>query len=237
MISIVIPVYNFADEADKIILELVNWSKKYFNDIEIIFVNDGSTDKTADKIEQYIGSGKIKLINFTENMGKGAAVKAGIMQSVGDYIIFTDADLPYGLEVIDKFKEKFVAGYEVILGKRILTELQLNTYYEIKRRILSYIFLKSANLILLNKINDTQCGIKGFSKQAVKDIFSKVETSKFSFDVEVIYLAQKLDYKIIQVPVVLLNNEISTMKPFKDGLMMFVDLVKLYFRNKIRKIK
>ena len=236
MISIVIPVYNFANDIEQTIRKINEFLNKNSENFEIIFVNDGSTDKTAEVISKFCNE-NIKLINLDGNQGKGMAIKQGIMSGGGDYLIFTDADLPYGLEIINIFVSKLKSGYQVVLGSRILAKSSSVDHYGLKRRILSYIFKKSANLILLNEISDTQCGIKGFSKQASKDIFNQVKTVKFAFDVEVIYLAQKLDYKIAQIPVVLLSNAASSMNLFKDGLMMFVDLAKLYFRNKVRKIK
>ncbi len=234
MTSIVVPVYNFAKGVEQTIDRINKFLNKNPDNFEIIFVNDGSTDKTAEVIEKFCND-NIKLINLDSNQGKGVAVKAGIMQSAGNYVIFTDADLPYGLEIINKVKEKLASGYEVVLGSRTLVKSQSIDHYGLKRKILSYIFKKSANLILLDEVSDTQCGVKGFSRQAAKNIFSRIKTVRFAFDVEVIYLAQKLDYQIAQIPVILLSNATSTMNLFKDGLMMFFDLAKLCWRTKIKK--
>lgn len=229
MISLIIPVLNYEKKLRKTIESVENFLAAQDYSVEIIFVNDGSTDGTSDILRQ-IKHPNIFSVHLSRNMGKGKAVKEGIGVARGDRIIFTDIDLPYDLSAVEEAKKKFDQGYEVVLGSRDLPSSESSVIYGLRRKISSYIFSKMANMVLLRKVTDTQCGFKGFSRRAAKDIFDKVETNGFSFDVETIYLAQQGGYKIALIPVKLVNHEESSVNLVLDSLKMTYELVRLYVR-------
>lgn len=229
MISIIIPVYNYEKLIMGTISALKAFTENTAEEFEIVFVDDCSRDNTAHEINKLI-IGNMRLIKRELNGGKGAAIKEGINYCTGDYIIFTDADLPYDLKSIFLILDKLRSGSDVVLGSRDIDGSFLLAPYGKRRRILSFIFSILANGILLEHISDTQCGIKGFSSNAAKKIFSELKSKRFSFDVELIYLAQKLKFKISLVPVVLVNHGNSSVKILKDGFRMLYDLISLYIR-------
>jgi dolichyl-phosphate beta-glucosyltransferase len=231
MISIIIPVYNCKKFIDKTVSTLGKFIESHDQRWEVIFVDDGSTDSTAKHIRQSMIKGMYLVIKES-NGGKGAAIKEGINYCKGDYIIFTDADLPYDLKVFTKMVDKFKLDYDVILGSRDLPESSSEVYYGKRRRILSLIFSFLANTVLLSPVSDTQCGIKGFKSFAAKEIFSKLRSKRYSFDVELIYLAQKFKFEIALVPVKLVNHKNSSVRLLQDGFRTLFDLTTLFIRVK-----
>lgn len=229
MISIIIPVYNYEKLIGNTISALKTFTENTADEFEIIFVDDCSRDNTVCEINKLI-VGNMRLVERELNGGKGAAIKEGIDYCTGSHVIFTDADLPYDLKSISLIFDKLKSGFDVVLGSRDLDGSSSLVPYGKRRRILSFIFSILANGILLERISDTQCGVKGFSSDAAKKIFSELESKRFSFDVELIYLAQKLKFKIGLVPVVLVNHGNSSVKILKDGFRMLYDLISLYIR-------
>ncbi len=233
MISLLLPVYNFEESINEKIFEVKSFLDQLGKKYEIIIINDGSKDKTQKKLNNYSEDKNIKIISLFTNQGKGAAIKEGVIQSNGDYIIFTDIDLPYDLNLITKIIEKIDQGSEVVLGSRIFSQTQYLAKSNTKRRIMSYLFSLLANLVLQKPITDTQCGFKGFQKKAGKHLFQNLSIKGFAFDVEIIDLAQQLGYKISIIPVTLITNGKTTIKP-SHVIKMFLDVLKLLFKNKLK---
>lgn len=228
MLSVVIPVYNFAEKIEENAQKLLRFLEENIGEFEIIFVDDGSTDGTYHILSK-IASPAISVLSLERNTGKGAAVKAGAKESRGDLIIFTDADLPYGLEAIKRFVEQFRDGCEVILGSRRIVKGRVPaTPYVIIRRGLSVIFLMLANLLLIKKVADAQCGMKGFTRNSALDLFGRLRIDGFAFDVELIYLAQKKGYRIVELPVTFLGSYYATSVGFCKSFRMLFDLLSLY---------
>lgn len=227
MISVIIPVYNYGQLIKDTALRLVNFFKNQPEPYEVIFVNDGSSDDTAKYLGEIAGQEpNIKVINLQHNQGKGVAVKEGILASQGDYVIFTDADLPYDLRSVNSFANKIKNGYDVVLGSRNFLNSGQVLHYGFFRKVASYIFAKLANTVILGNTSTTPlCGFKGFSRQSARVIFSRTIMAGFCFDVEVICLARKLKYKITEEPVTLVSNAETTIS-FKRGCSIFFDLFK-----------
>ena len=227
-ISLVIPVYNY----EKRLNEKVDFLLEYFgeskHDHEIIFVNDGSKDGSVKILSQL--KAPFKVINLEKNKGKGAAVRAGIEMASGDYVFFTDIDIPYHLSALDNAIMHLKSGYEVILGSRALPDSMSACMRPTDRRIGSKVFSFLANLVLPNKVQDTQCGFKGFKKHAAKRIFKEVKSDGFVFDVELIYHSQKQDLKTMMIPVHLIDDSESSVKFVRDSIKMAYHLFKLYVR-------
>ncbi len=227
-LSVIIPAYNEEFRIKKILIDIDEYLKKQNYDYEIIVVNDGSKDKTAEVVS--VLESKIvnlRLIDNKENKGKGYAVKQGILQAKGKYRLFTDADNSTSIEQVEKMWPYFQQGYDIVIGSRDVQEAVVAVPQLWFRRLLGDIF----NLIVqiiggLWGIWDTQCGFKGFNKKVVKDIFPKLTVIGWAFDVEVLVLGKKAGYKIKEVPVRWINSFESKVK-LKGMIKMLFDVFKI----------
>jgi len=206
-LSVIIPAYN---EAERIPLTLVDIDKHLSSSkypYEIIVVNDGSTDDTAEVVERFTGMiPNLRVAGYGENRGKGEAVKFGMLEATGRYRLFMDADNSTSIDHFDKMIPHFENGYDVVIGSRAHKQSKLTPPQSILRRLLG----KGGNLIIqalvLPGIWDTQCGFKCFTDTAAERIFPLQKITGWGFDVEILSLAKRLGFKIKQIPVVWVND-------------------------------
>lgn len=225
MISLIIPFYNCENTIDKTMEEINSFIKRYNGYIEFFLVDDGSTDSTFKKLKEY-ETANIKVLGYSNNRGKGGAIKEGVLNATGDKIIFTDADLAYGLDIISEFDEALLDS-DLALGTRRLDE-SLDKSYGTLRSLASNIFSMIIERILKLGINDTQCGFKGYKKEVAIKLFSDLKIKGFGFDLEIIAKARKEKYEITQIPVTLLKNEKnSSVSLIGDGVRMLFDAYKI----------
>ncbi len=219
-LSIIIPCYN----EEKRIGETIDIIKKYFGDnkqeIELLVVDDGSTDNTVRIVR---GRG-VKIIICGLNRGKGFAVRVGVLTAKGDWVLFCDADLSTPIETVEQM---FGVGAEVVIGSRNVVGSKIFVRQPLVRSFLGKLFPKLVNFFLLPDIKDTQCGFKLFSKRAVQDIFWEQKIDGFGFDVEVLCIARRKGYKVVEVPVSWYNSDSSKFNIVTDSPKMFFDLTKL----------
>lgn len=233
MISLVIPCFNSSSYIEEHMRRLVAFLESGAGEFEVVVVDDGSSDKTPEILKTFSASDpRVHVILQAKNSGKGAAVKRGMEAARGEYIIFTDADLPYDLSALPLFVENLRAGAEVVLGARSALAGSV-AGQESHRTFLSRVFATIANIVLYENVPDTQAGIKGFTREAARAIFPKVSTSRFAFDVEVIVLAQVQGFKVESSPVTLVNQSQSSVSVARDGLQMLFDLLRLFFKYKM----
>lgn len=230
LLSIIIPVFNNADVLKNNLPYLIHFLKENNYQYEVIIVDDGSIN--GSEIKKTAEEFNCKYIVNEKNIGKGYSVKRGILFSDAKYRIFTDADIPYETEDIEKIisnldKEK----YDIVIGDRTLNSSSYFKNVSVLRSIGSKFFSFIIGGITAGKFNDTQCGLKGFTSEAAIDLFSRTKINGFALDVELIYLAFKDNYKICKIPVKLRKQGISTVMVFKHGILMLVDLIKIkYFQ-------
>lgn len=234
-LSIIIPCYNEERNLRLGALENVAHflSKKNFN-YEVIVVDDGSTDESKKLINGFIADHpKFRLLS-KQHKGKAATVIAGMGETEGSYILFSDLDQATPINQIDLFFPYFGEGYDVVLGSRDTTRRGA----PFTRIAMARGFMLLRNLILDLGIKDTQCGFKAFTKDAARKIFSRLKVFNLSswangstvtagFDVELIYIAKILGLKIAEVPVEWHYQETRNVSPIKDSLEGLIDLVKI----------
>jgi len=230
-ISIIIPVFNEEDCIEKTLDRIVEYmSKKEFS-YEIIVADDGSTDKTKDVVEKVAQKYKdvdIKFISKGVHKGKGFAVSIGMKNASGDYALFLDADLSTDISEIDKFLD-YIKKYEIVISSRALKNSKILIHQPFYRELGGKLFNKFIKLVLGLPYNDTQCGAKMFRREAAKKIFSNINITGFSFDIEVLLLAKIYNYKVIEIPVVWKHSFDTKIKFLKDGLKMVIDVVKIKY--------
>jgi dolichyl-phosphate beta-glucosyltransferase len=234
LISIVIPCYNEENriiQSLDLILEFIK-SSKY--NIQIIMVNNKSTDNTLNILKRYKKKiNNYKIISANEFKGKGYAVKKGVLNSDGDIIIFTDADLSTPIEEIEKIIFEINNGAEVVIGSRQNKKSKVLKRQRILRESMGKIFNKILQLILFTGFKDTQCGFKGFTKKSAQKIFNTTIINGFAFDAEILFIAKNIfNFNIVEVPVVWINSEESKVNIISDSLIMLKDLIRIRMKYK-----
>jgi dolichyl-phosphate beta-glucosyltransferase len=196
-------------------------------DYEIIYSNDGSKDG-CDKIVESLNLPGIKVVGYENNKGKGFAVKTAMLASAGDIVMFTDADLAYGTDVIKQMADTFDANPDslLVIGSRNLTEDGYSNYTML-RKIASKAYIKVLCIVGGFKLSDSQCGCKGFRREAVDQIFPRLEVNGFAFDFEALLWASKLRYKITEMPVSIKVHGESKVRIIRDTIKMLRDIIKM----------
>jgi len=235
-ISVIIPAYNEADN----IIDTLSETKQVLTDLdydyEIIVVDDGSKDGTADLIrENYnFGKDKVRVETYTPNAGKGNAVKYGTKFAVGDYILFLDADLDLHPRQLPAFLDKMEkTNADAVIGSKKSRDSEVK--YTLKRKILSsgyYYFIK---LLFGLPVRDTQTGFKLFKTGALKESISKVLVKGYAFDLELLIILHKKGYKIVECPVQVMQSRLTGRIGQRDAVSVFKDTIKIFNRLYFKK--
>lgn len=229
-LSIVIPAYNEAGRLPGALDGLADWVDSLPWQVEVIVVDDGSADATAAAAAVHpSGCGVIRLV---ENAGKGAAVRAGMLEARGRVVAFTDADLPYRMQALERAFSLIDEGRaDVVCGARDLVDSALAVRRAAHRSLASLSFRMLTGMLISRQIRDTQCGLKAFSRSAAHEIFSRVHTDGFAFDAEAILVAHRLGLVAARVPVVLVNEAGSTVSLRRHAPQMLRDIMRSTLRH------
>jgi len=224
-LSVVMPAYTEEYNLRTGVLDSVyDYLKKQKYSWEILFVDDGSTDNTLKTAEEFAKGHKDFTVLKEPHRGKGGTLIAGMLKAKGEFILFTDTDQATPIDQVEKVLPKFDQGYDVVIGSRSGREGA-----PLIRKTMAYGFSVLRFVVLRLPYKDTQCGFKAFSQKAAKEIFKrlkifseKTKTSGASvnagFDLEVLYIARKLGYKIAEVPVDWHHKEGTRVDPIKDSI-------------------
>lgn len=206
-LSIIIPAYN---ESKRLPLTLIDVDKhlaKIDYTYEILVMNDGSKDNTAEVAQKMSAHIKnLKVVDNPVNRGKGAVVRDGMLIGQGNYRLFMDADNATSIDHFEKMIAHFKAGADVVIGSRAVKGAELDPPEPIYRQIPGKLGNLLIQLLLLPGIWDTQCGFKAFSERAAEEIFSMMKITGWGFDIESLALAKELGYKIQEIPVHWVNG-------------------------------
>ena len=229
-VSLVIPAYN----ESAIVLDTIRAASaklaELTEDYEVLIVDDGSTDGMA-ALVRGCGDPHVRLEGYAPNHGKGRAVRTGMLAARGDVVLCTDADLAYGVDVFAVILDRFRAGDAgLVIGSRRLGGEGYKNYPPL-RILMSKCFGLLSHMIS-GLPYDTQCGIKGYRREAAERIFSRCTTDGFSFDFEVLMRADRLGLKVEQIPVSVVNFRESKVNVVKDSARMFRDVFRI--RKQVR---
>jgi dolichyl-phosphate beta-glucosyltransferase len=195
---------------------------------EIIVVDDGSSDRTAEAARAAL-AGRIpsRVIQRENNRGKGASVREGVLAASGEVILFSDDDLSTPIGELDKLLAALQAGADVAIGSRALPGSVIEVRQRRPRELMGKAFNLLVRLLVLKGYRDTQCGFKAFRRAAAMDIFSRLRIDGFGFDVEVLVLCRELGYRVAEVPVVWRDSRPSRVRLFRGSLAMLRDLLRI----------
>ena len=215
-VSFIVPAYNEEHRLGHSLVRLIEFAASQAYEAEIIVVDDGSSDRTAEiarQAEEVSGSVSLRLLQHESNRGKGAAVRTGATAADGDYVMYLDADLATPPEEYAKLLAALDGGADVAAGSRVQPDgSDMRASQPAWRRIGGRLFGLARRRFLLPDIADTQCGFKAFRRSAAQAIFSRQRIDRLTFDAELLYLATRLGLTIAQVPVQWRHVEGSTIQ-------------------------
>lgn len=229
-VSVIVPAYNEERNIGETIRHIEAWQSLKGRVWEIMVVDDGSTDNTAAIAQDCVkteGPCRVKLLRQEKNIGKGAAVRRGMMEATGEYLLMCDADLSMPIKESDKLIHALEFGADIAIGSRAIHKKGADVQQSVMRRISSRVFNGLVRLVAVRGIRDTQCGFKCFRKNVAREIFSAMKIDRFCFDVEMLYLAKKKGLKIAEVSVMWRQAEETRVRLFHDSFSMLGDLFKI----------
>jgi len=232
--SIVVPAYNesarLGSSLDKILSYIAR--QKWSAEVEVIVVNDGSRDDTAQIVRRLAQKNSaLRLVENPGNRGKGYSVRNGMLQARGQVVVFSDADLSSPIEELPKLLNALSGGADIAIGSRWLqSELQTQRQ-PIHRQLFGRIFNLLLRITLSLHFKDTQCGFKAFQKTAVQRIFPLQKIERWGFDPEILFLARKFGFRVQEVPVAWAHSGGTRIHPLTDGSRMFWDMLRIRWND------
>lgn len=224
-ISVVIPAFNEQRRLPATLQQVVPYLAGRFAEYEVIVVDDGSGDDTAGVVAA-AGSGRVRLIRYAPNRGKGHAVRTGVLAATGEFILVSDADLSTPIEELETLLQA-LDGCDVAIGSRATAQTRILRYQPWYRIVLGKTFNKIVRLLAVGGLNDTQCGFKCWRAAAARAVFSRSLIDGFAFDVETLFLARRMGFSIREVGVAWRNDPESKVHPLFHSAQMLKDLLKI----------
>lgn len=233
-LSIIVPAYNEAHRLPPFLQRTVAYLNQRGLSYEIIVVDDGSEDQTAQAVERLaLQSPRVRLIQLTCNRGKGAAVRRGMQAARGTWQLFTDADGATPIEELTRLESALADGADLAIGSRALAAR--DPHYTVRARwhrsLLGTVFNAIVQRLGVRHIADTQCGFKLFCRSVAQDLFSVTCVDGYAFDLELLYIARQRNYRIAEVPVNWIDQPGSKVRPWRDGYVMLRELLAIRKRE------
>lgn len=231
-LSIVIPAYNEAQRIPSTLRQVLSYAASLNQPYEVVVVDDGSSDGTAAVVSRFSeDDGRVRLLQNGANCGKGAAVRNGMLTARGEYILFTDADLSAPITDAALLLTPLTGGYDLVIGSRALRRDWIGVHQSLFRESAGKLFNFFIRLLTGLPVYDSQCGFKAFRREAAQAIFARQRIPGFGFDVENLYIARKLGFRALEVPVHWDHNAASKVHPLRDGARMALEVLKIKWND------
>jgi len=188
-------------------------------------------DGTAETVERR-GDSEVRVLVLAANRGKGAAVRRGVEESTGEFILITDADLAAPIEDLERLEPYARDGHAVVCGSRALAQSEILIRQPFYRDRMGKIFNSIIHLLGLSRFHDTQCGFKLLRADEAREIFTRAHIDRFAFDVEILYLADRLGFKTVEVPISWQHVPESRVHVVRDSARMLWDVIGLRLRGR-----
>ena len=228
MYSIILPAFNEGSRIGPGLEKALAYVRQQGWVVEIIVVNDGSRDDTADVVRGFMAQApELRLVENPGNHGKGYSVRNGMLHARGQVLLFSDADFSSPVEEACKLIAALDAGADVAFGSRWLLAETQTKRQSLLRQFVGRAYNLLMRLTLGLPYKDTQCGFKAFTRQAAEIIFTRQQIDGWGFDPEILYIARKFKLKLTEVPVEWANDDRSKVNPLVDGVKMFFELLRI----------
>jgi dolichyl-phosphate beta-glucosyltransferase len=226
--SFIIPAYNEGARLGSTLDRVLHYVAAQHWDAEVVVVNDGSRDQTADLVRACAQTHpELRLIENPGNRGKGYSVRNGMLNARGDVLLFSDADLSSPIEEATKLFAAIDSGADIAIGSRWLQPETQTHRQSLLRQFYGRLFNLALRLLLGLNFKDTQCGFKAFTRSAALAIFPFQKIERWGFDPELLYLARRTGLKVKEVPVAWAHVEGTRLSPLRDGIRMFGEVLKI----------
>ena len=223
--SIIIPAYNESARIPATLGSVVSCIRERQWPAEVIVVNDGSTDSTAQLVNDFAATApEIRLLQNPGNRGKGYSVRAGILHAQGEIVMFTDSDLSAPIEEAERLFAAIANGADIAIGSRWLESGRQTARQPLYRQFFGRCFNFVCRMVMNLPFADTQCGFKAFTRNAAQTVFQLQTIERWGFDPEILFIALKRGFRIVEVPVSWAHDERSRMSYLKDGMQMLKEL-------------
>ena len=230
--SIVIPAYNESARLGATLEKVLAYVHAQGWDAEVIVVNDGSRDNTAEIVRSFAAKDPaLRLVENPGNRGKGYSVRNGMLNARGSIVLFSDADLSSPIEEAPKLFEALERGADIAIGSRWLRAETQTQRQPLHRQLFGRIFNLVLRLTLGLQFADTQCGFKAFKQTAVQAIFPLQRIERWGFDPEILFLARKFKFRVQEVPVAWAHREGTSINPLVDGSRMVMEMLHIRWNS------
>ncbi len=227
-LSIVIPAFNEASRLPLYLAEIANYFEPQDISHEIIVVDDGSHDSTAEVVGGFAAKNdNVKLVRLAANCGKGYAVKTGMLQAVGKLRLFADADGATPIIEWERLRKAVDAGADIAIGSRALRHKDCLVKAHRHRKVMGSIFNVLVKTFTMRGFKDTQCGFKLFTAESASTVFPLQRIDGFGFDIEVLYIGREKGYTLAEVPITWTDIKGSKVSLTLDSFRMFTDIFRV----------
>jgi dolichyl-phosphate beta-glucosyltransferase len=228
-VSVVVPCFDEEGRLPTSLARALAFLERSGRDYEIVLVDDGSTDRTPALIERAAREHpQVRAVKLAGNRGKGRALAEGVRRTAGNLVLTSDADFSAPIDELPKLEAAIAAGCEVAIGSRArrgAREVDQPLY----RRAMGKGFNVLVQALLLPGVWDTQCGFKLFRGEVARELFGRLQTDGFAYDVEILWLARRAGYRLCEVPVRWINSTTSRVDPVRHSGQMLRDLLRIRF--------
>lgn len=227
-LSVIIPAFNEEDRLPAYLERVLRYLRDSGADCEVIVVDDGSLDRTAELVQAMMGENpELEILRLPANRGKGCAVRTGMLRATGKVRLFTDADGATPIEELARLRDVMEQGADIAVASRTIRDTGSVVRYRVHRKVIGSVFNAIVRFMAVRGVSDTQCGFKLFTGESADDIFAYQTVDGFGFDVEVLFIARERGYRVVEVPVNWADVAGSKVSLFRDSLLMLRDVLRV----------